>query len=131
MKIRTILPIVSSLAAFAVPALAQDAPAAQPAEKVQLADEPGKSPEAPKPTEASTAPATAEAKATVDMGGNAAPPPAKRGSLAASPVARGGNESAEASKEVEDRFSRLLPRTVGSASVRARPPIESRGHRAS
>jgi hypothetical protein len=105
MKIRTILPIVSSLSAFAVPVLAQDAPAAPPAEKVQLADEPGKSTEAPKPTEASTAPAAkADATATVNMGGNAAPAPAKRGSLAASPVARGGNESAESSKEWKTDF---------------------------
>ncbi len=36
MKIRTIFPIVSSLSAFAVPVLAEDAPA-PPADKVQLA----------------------------------------------------------------------------------------------
>ncbi len=100
MKIRTIVPIVSSLSAFAVSALAQDPPAASSTEKVQLADEPAKTTEPPKA--AATAPAKAEA--SVDMGNTAAPAPAKRGSLAASPVARGGNESTEASKEWKTDF---------------------------
>ena len=102
MKIRTILPIVSSLSAFAVPALAQDAPAAQPAENVQLANEPGKTADPPKAPAPEATPAKVEATATVDMGGTAAP--AKRTSLAASPVTRGGNESAEASKEWKTDF---------------------------
>ncbi len=102
MKICTILPIVSSLSAFAVPALAQDAPAAPAAEKVQLANEPGKTAEPPKAAAPEAAPA--KATATVDMGGNAAAAPAKRTSLAASPVTRGGTESAEASKEWKTDF---------------------------
>src|SRR6188768_2477039 len=102
MKIRTILPIVSSLSAFAVPVFAQDAPAPAAAEKAKLADEPSKPAEAPKAAEApapAAAPAaTAEATATVDMGGNAtAPAPTKRSSLAASPTTKGGSESSEAS----------------------------------
>ncbi len=104
MKIRTILPIVSSLSAFAFPALAQDPPAASSTEKVQLADEPGKPAEPPKAAAADAAAPAAktEATATVDMGGNAGSP--KRGSLAASPVHRGGNESAESSKEWKTDF---------------------------
>ena len=101
MKIRTILPIVSSLSAFAVPALAQDAAA----DKAPQAEEP-KAAEAPKP-EAAAAPAPAaktEATATVDMGGNATTAAPKRNSLAASPVTRGGNESSEASKEWKTDF---------------------------
>src|SRR3954467_15479879 len=100
MKIRTILPIVSSLSAFALPALAQDAPATTPAEKAPLADEPGKTatpPNAPAP-EATPA----KVAATVDMGGNATT--TKRSSLAASPVTKGGNESSEASKEWKTDF---------------------------
>jgi hypothetical protein len=103
MKIRTILPIVSSLSAFAVPVLAQDAPAPAPEKR---AEEPAKA-DAPKAPDAAAAPAPAakaEATATVDMGGNAAPTPTKRSSLAASPVHRGGNESAEASKEWKTDF---------------------------
>jgi hypothetical protein len=104
MKIRTILPIVTSLSAFAVPVFAQEAPAPT-GEKVQLADEPGKPAEAPKAAAPAATPApAAKAEATVDMGGNAATAPAKRTSLAASPVARGGNESAESSKEWKTDF---------------------------
>jgi hypothetical protein len=115
MKIRTILPIVSSLSAFAVPVLAQDAPAAA-GDKVEQAEEP-KAAEAPKEAEAPAA--KAEATATVDMGGNAATPaPTKRTSLAASPVARGGNESAEASKEWKTDFHGYfrVPFRVGMGS---------------
>ncbi len=108
MKIRTIFPIVSSLSAFAVPVLAQDAPA-PPADKVQLAEEPSKPPEGATKAEAApaaapTPAAQAEATATVDMGGNAEAAPVKRNSLAASPVTRGGNESSEASKEWKTDF---------------------------
>jgi hypothetical protein len=109
MKIRTILPIVSSLSAFAVPVFAQDAPA--PAgDKAKAAEEPSKAAEAPKAADAPAATpaeapaAKAEAKATVDMGGNATPAPTKRSSLAASPVTKGGNESGEASKEWKTDF---------------------------
>ena len=106
MKIRTILPIVSSLSAFAVPGLAQDA--TSPAnEKPAQAAEPGKA-DAPKAAEEGTPAAKPvvkpDATATVDMGGNAAATPVKRTSLAASPVTRGGNESAEASKEWKTDF---------------------------
>ncbi|HEX2870712.1 MAG TPA: hypothetical protein VHP33_05635 [Polyangiaceae bacterium] len=103
MKIRTILPIVSSLSAFALPALAQDAPAA---DKAPQAEEPSKPAEAPK-ADAAAAPAPAaktEATATVDMGGNATTAAPKRTSLAASPVTRGGTESAESSKEWKTDF---------------------------
>ena len=61
MKIRTILPIVSSLSAFAVPVLAQDAPAAA-GDKVEQAEEP-KAAEAPKEAEAPAAKAEATATA--------------------------------------------------------------------
>jgi hypothetical protein len=109
MKIRTIVPFVSCLSAFAAPALAQNAPApAAPAEK-PLADEPAKTadpPAAPAPaaTPAPT-PAAAEApkdEAVVNMGGNVAA--TKRTSLAASPTSRGGVESAEASSEWKTDF---------------------------
>ena len=106
MKIRTILPIVSSLSAFALPVLAQDA--TSPAnEKPAQAAEPGKA-DAPKAAEEGTPAAKPvvkpDATATVDMGGNSAATPVKRTSLAASPVTRGGNESAEASKEWKTDF---------------------------
>jgi hypothetical protein len=106
MKIRTILPIVSSLSAFAVPVLAQDA--TSPAnEKPAQAAEPAKT-DAAKPAEEGTPAAKPvvkpDATATVEMGGNAAATPVKRSSLAASPVTRGGNESAEASKEWKTDF---------------------------
>jgi hypothetical protein len=102
MKIRTILPIVSSLTAFAAPVFAQNAAA----DKVQLADEPGKTadpPPAPAPESqpAPTPAAKADAKATVDMGGGAVEK--KRTSLAASP-SRGGGESAKASSEWKTDF---------------------------
>jgi hypothetical protein len=111
MKIRTILPIVSSLSAFAVPVLAQDATAPS-AEKAQQAEEPAKADAAKAPA------ATAEATATVDMGGNAAPAPAKKSSLAASPVTRGGTESAESSKEWKTDFHGYfrVPFRVGMGS---------------
>jgi hypothetical protein len=106
MKIRSIVPILSSLTALSVPAFAQNA---APAEKADLADEPGKTadpPNAPAP-EASPAPTPAakeeaKATATVDMGGTAGVK-TKRTSLAASP-SRGGGESAEASSEWKTDF---------------------------
>jgi hypothetical protein len=103
MKIRTILPIVSSLSAFAVPVLAQEATAPS-AEKAQQAEEPAKADAAKAPAGAAAPATTAEATATVDMGGSAAPAPAKKSSLAASPVTRGGTESAESSKEWKTDF---------------------------
>lgn len=110
MKIRTILPILSSLSAFAVPVFAQEAPAPG-GEKTKLADEPGRPADAPAAATPAPAPAAApdpgvkaEATATVDMGGDAAPAPTKRSSLAASPTTKGGNESSEASKEWKTDF---------------------------
>src|SRR6185503_14646342 len=102
MKIRTILPIVSSLSvfAFALPALAQDE--AAPENKADQAAEPAKA-DAPKADAAAPA-AKAEATATVNMGGNATTTPKARASLAASPVTRGGNESAESAKEWKTDF---------------------------
>ena len=106
MKIRRIVPILSSLSALSVPALAQDAaPAA--GDKAALADEPGKTaapPDAPAPaaTPAPTPAAKADAEATVDMDGTTAAPK-KRVSLAASP-SRGGGETAEASSEWKTDF---------------------------
>jgi hypothetical protein len=107
MKIRSIVPILSSLSALSVPAFAQNAAPAEP-EKTGLADEPGKTadpPNAPAPaaTPAPTPAAKEEAKAeaTVDMG--TAGVTTKRTSLAASP-SRGGGESAEASSEWKTDF---------------------------
>ncbi|RYZ06672.1 MAG: hypothetical protein EOO73_15350 [Myxococcales bacterium] len=109
MKIRTIFPIVTGLSAIALPALAQDAaPTAE--QQAPLADEPGKTaapPNAPAPNAqpAPTPAAKADAVATVEMGGNANAPAAKpRTLLGASPTTRGGNESAEASKEWKTDF---------------------------
>src|SRR5882672_3612977 len=105
MKIRTILPIVTSLSALSLPLLAQDAPGAPAADKAPAAEEPAKSEGAPKaeaPGAAAPAAKTA-ATATVNMGGNAAPAP-KRGSLAASPTSRGGAESTAASSEWKTEF---------------------------
>jgi hypothetical protein len=108
MKIRIIVPILSSLSALSAPTLAQGA-APTAAEKVELADEPAKTadpPKAPAPesTPAPTPAAKEEAKATatVDMGGATAAP-TKRTSLAASP-SRGGGESAESSSEWKTDF---------------------------
>jgi len=104
MKIRTIFPIVSSLSALAVPVLAQDAPAATPAEKVELADEPGKTAELPKAAAGAAAtPAARPTTATVDMAGNAAEKP-KRTSLAAAPTSHAGAESSSASSEWKTDF---------------------------
>jgi hypothetical protein len=103
MKIRTIVPIVSSLSAFALPVSAQDAPKPPAADKVELADEPAKPAEPPKAaTAAPAAPAAKPATATVDMGGNAAAP--KRTSLAAAPTSHGGNEAAVSSSEWKTDF---------------------------
>lgn len=119
MKIRTILPVVASLSAFAAPALAQDA-AAPTADKAPQAEEPAK-PEAAKPAEPAAARAAvpkAEATATVNMGGNATAAP-KRSSLAAAPLtSRGGNESAEQSKEWKTDFHGYIrvPFRVGIGS---------------
>jgi len=119
MKIRTILPIVSSLSALAVPALAQDA-SAPAADKAAQAEEPGKTDaaKAPAPAPAAAPAAKAEATATVDMGGSAAAAPAKRTSLAASPVTKGGNESSAASKERKTDFHGYfrVPFRVGMGS---------------
>ena len=105
MKIRTILPIVTSLSALSVPVLAQDAPAAAAADKAPAAEEPAKPAEAPK-AEPANAPVAAakptEATATVNMGGNASAAP-KRTSLAASP-SRGGGETTAASSEWKTDF---------------------------
>ena len=138
MKIRSIVPFVSCLSAVALPALAQNAPAPAPApaapapaEKVDLADDPAKPAEPPKAAAPDAAPAPAaasgDAKATevVDMGGNAAP---KRSSLAASPVTRGGNESAAASSEWKTDFHgyfRVPFRLgVGARPSPNNPPVE-------
>jgi hypothetical protein len=102
MKIRTILPVMASLSAFAVPALAQDA-AAPSEDKAPQAEEPGKAAEAKPAAAAPAAPAAkTEATATVNMGGNATAEP-KRTSLAASP-SRGGGETAKASSEWKTDF---------------------------
>lgn len=132
MKTRIIVPILSSLSALSGLALAQAAaPAA--AEKVELADEPGKTadpPAAPAPaaTPAPTPAAKEEAKAaaTVDMGG--ATTPAKRTSLAASP-SRGGGESAEASSEWKTDFHGYfrVPFRLGIGSRPAPKRIDTEG----
>jgi hypothetical protein len=114
MKIRTIVPFVSCLSAFTLPAFAQNAPAEKapaekaPAEKAELANEPAKttdpppaSPSAAEPAPTPAAENDAKAAEVVDMG-NAAPK--KRGSLGASPVTRGGGESEEASSEWKTDF---------------------------
>lgn len=104
MKIRTIIPLVSCLSATAFPALAQKAPAETPA-KTEEPAKPAEAPAAAAPEAKAAAATEAEATATVDMGGDAAPAkPAKRGSLAASPVSRGGNESEEASSAWKTDF---------------------------
>jgi hypothetical protein len=122
MKTRIIVPVLSTLSALALPALAQEA-APTPEEKASLADEPGKTgepPQAPAPssTPAPTpaAEANAEATAAVDMGGAST---VKRSSLAASP-SRGGGESDEASSEWKTDFHGYfrVPFRVG---VGARP----------
>ncbi|HXK19981.1 MAG TPA: hypothetical protein VNG33_19355 [Polyangiaceae bacterium] len=103
MKIRTIFPIVSSLSALAVPAFAQDAGKTPAADKVDLADEPGKKTEPPPAPTTAAAPAAKPVSATVDMGGNAVSQP-KRTSLAAAPVTHGGAESSAASSEWKTDF---------------------------
>ncbi len=113
MKIRTILPIVSCLSAFAAPVLAQDAAGENP----ELANEPGKTADPPAAPAPESEPA--EATATVDMGGDATATAPKRTSLAASP-SRGGGESSEASSEWKTDFHGYfrVPFRVG---VGARP----------
>jgi hypothetical protein len=107
MKIRTILPIVSSLSVFAVPVLAQDAPADD--KKADQATEPTKPPEATKNAEGAGAPAPettvkTEATATVDMGAGDAKPEPKRVSLAAPVTTKGGAESDASAKEWKTDF---------------------------
>src|SRR5688500_15238028 len=102
MKIRTILPIVSALSVFAVPVLAQDAPAAE--KKPDQAAEPV----APPPVEVPDAePAAApKAEATANVGATAgAKAEPKRVTLAAPSVtSRSGAESDAAAKEWKTDF---------------------------
>jgi hypothetical protein len=122
MKIRTILPILSSLSVLALPVMAQEAPAEN---KAELAGEPGKTADPPPvdppgSTPAPTPAAKADAEATVEMGGNATTTvPTKRAPLAASP-SRGGGETSEASSEWKTDFHGYfrVPFRVG---VGARP----------
>lgn len=105
MKIRTIVPIVSSLSIFALPALAQDAPAA---EKSDQAAEPAAAPKAAEatPTTEPSPAANNEATATVNMGGQAkTTTETKRASIAATSVTtQGGAESDASAKEWKTDF---------------------------
>jgi hypothetical protein len=97
MKIRTILPIVSSLSVFAVPVLAQDEAAAD--KKPEQAAEPAK------PAEAAPAPA-ASAEASVKVDADAKTPEKKEGSAVSgsSVTSKGGAESDAAAKEWKTDF---------------------------
>src|ERR1041384_4608356 len=96
MKIRTILPIVTSLSVFAVPVMAQDAPAAE--KKPEQAAEPAKPPaDAPAPESAPTTEAAPKAEAsttaTVNMGGTVAETKKNSTVSGSSVTSRGGAES--------------------------------------
>src|SRR5207244_5209814 len=96
----TIFPTGTSLSALSLPALAEDAPAPQPAAKAAQADEPGKATEAPKATADATAAPTAK-PATADTATAETP---KRTSLAAAPTSHAGAESSAASSEWKTDF---------------------------
>lgn len=129
MKIRTILPIVSSLSVFAVPVLAQDAPAAD--KKPEQAAEPAKPPaDAPAPESTPTTEAApkadASATATVNMGGTVAETKKNSTVSASSVTTKGGAESDAAAKEWKTDFHGYIrvPFRVGMG-VRPSPKVNT------
>jgi len=103
MKIRTILPIVSSLSVFAVPVLAQDAPAAE--NKAEQAAEPAKAPAPEAAPTAEPAPAAkAEATATVNAEGATTETKKSTTVSTSSVTSKGGAESDAAAKEWKTDF---------------------------
>ncbi|HYP87632.1 MAG TPA: hypothetical protein VEQ59_05755 [Polyangiaceae bacterium] len=122
MKFRTIFPIVSSLSVFAVPVLAQDAPAAD-----KPAAEPAEAPKAEPAAEPAPAPkAEATATATVNAGAEAKTEQPKRVSLAAPVTTKGGAESDAAAKEWKTDFHGYIraPFRVGMG-VRPSPKVNT------
>lgn len=103
MKIRTILPIVSSLSALVAPAFAEDAPAA--AGKGEQAAQPEKAPEAKSAEAKPAANAAVKATASTDATAKATTEePAKRSSSLSNTASHSGAETSAAASEWKTDF---------------------------